>query len=403
MSQPHSKTCFQAASLNGLNLKNRFIKAGTFENLTPGGVPGPELLAFHQAFAEGGVAMTTLGYCAVENAGRINENMLYMHEGIRQPLAHIIDSLHDKGTKVSGQMGHCGGFSANRTLERRPRGPSFGLNLLGVPEGMLFCDAMSQQDIDALVEAYGRAAQFMKSAGFDAVEIHFGHGYGLCQFMSPKTNRRRDNYGGSLANRMRLPLRVLAAVREAVGDDFPILGKISLSEGSRGGLELKDSLQAGQMLDQAGIDAIIPSIGTSTMNPMLMFRGKSILPALLASEPSLAMRLIYRLVGPVMFKAYPFEEAYLLAQASLLRERVGCALVYIGGACSNQSFARIMDAGFDFIQLGRGLLADPDLVIKAESQLDFKSRCTHCNACVGTINSKQGVHCPVFQSAGDAA
>ncbi|HET8706634.1 MAG TPA: NADH:flavin oxidoreductase, partial [Pseudomonadales bacterium] len=201
--------CFAPAKLNGLELRNRFIKAGTFEGMTPGGQPTQALSNFHARLAQGGIGMTTVGYCAVEADGRLNENMLYMHEAIRRPLTDMIDNLHQLGTKVSGQMGHGGGFSKNRELKRaRPLGPSFGLNALGIANGMFLCDAMTHADIKSMIQHYHDAAVFMKSVGFDALEIHFGHGYGLCQFMSPKTNRRKDEYGGSLQNRMRLPIQV---------------------------------------------------------------------------------------------------------------------------------------------------------------------------------------------------
>src|SRR5690606_4889234 len=119
-----------------------------------------------------------------------------------------------------------------------------------IANGMWFSDAMSHNDIANLVQAYYDAARFMKSVGFDALEIHFGHGYGLCQFISPKTNRRSDEYGGTLHNRMRLPLQVLAAVRAAVGERFPVIGKISLTEGVRGGLDYADALAIAVLLDQ---------------------------------------------------------------------------------------------------------------------------------------------------------
>lgn len=402
MSSPTANTalldkCFSPASLNSLHLKNRLIKAGTFENMTPAGIPSPALSAFHQRLADGGIAMTTLGYCAVSADGRLNENMMYMHEGVRAPLTALIQSLHQRGAKVSGQMGHCGGFSKNRALQRRrPLGPSFAINGLGLSQGMFFADAMSHDDIDEMVEQYRDAAQFMKSVGFDALEIHFGHGYGLCQFISPKTNKRQDEYGGSLDNRMRLPLRVLAAVREAVGDNFPILGKISMSEGVRGGIHYDDSVEISRMLDRAGIDAIVCSGGTSSMNPMLMFRGDNMLPTMLANEKSLLMRLILKLAGKSMFKDYRYQDLYFLDQAKRIREAVNCQLVYIGGATGNDNFAELMAAGFDFVQLGRSLLSDPELPNRGARDAGFKSRCLHCNECVGTIDSPQGIHCTRF-------
>ena len=389
--------CFAPARLNGLTLKNRFIKAGTFEGMTRGGVPSARLKDFHTRIAAGGVAMTTIGYCAVEADGRLNENMMYMHEGIRQPLSDLITSVHALDCKVSGQMGHGGGFSKNRELQRkRPLGPSFGINMLGVAQGMVFCDAMTEADIRAMVQHYHDAAAFMKSVGFDALEIHFGHGYGLCQFISPKTNKRTDQYGGSLHNRMRVPLMVLDAVRKAVGDSYPVIGKISLTEGVRGGLDYDDAIVISELLDKGGIDGIITSGGTSTMNPMIMFRGGNIFRPLLKAEQNPLMKAMILLAGPVMFKNYPYEELYFLEQAKRIRERVQCNMIYIGGASTNASFATLMQQGFDFIQLGRTLLSDPDLPRLAAQQRNYQSRCMHCNECVATIEHTDGIHCTHF-------
>lgn len=388
---------FTPGQLNGLTLKNRFIKAGTYEGMTPRGEVTKALQSFHQRIAAGGVAMTTVGYCAVEADGRLNENMLYMHEGLRAPLQAFITELHGLDVRVSGQMGHGGGFSKNRDLQRRrPLGPSFGINALGVGRGMLFCDAMSQQDIRNTVAAYRDAASFMKSVGFDALEIHFGHGYGLCQFLSPKTNKRTDAYGGSLANRLRLPLEVLAAVRDAVGDSFPLIGKISLTEGARGGLGYDDAVAVAVALDKAGIDGIVTSGGSSTMNPMIMFRGDSFLKPMLKAEKNWLMKLLLRLYGPALFRSYPFAENYFLDQASRVRDAVDCKVIYVGGASSNAAFASLMARGFDFIQLGRTLLSDPDLPLKAAQDAAYKSRCLHCNECVATIEHPAGIHCTRF-------
>ncbi|MEZ5507875.1 MAG: NADH:flavin oxidoreductase [Gammaproteobacteria bacterium] len=389
--------CFAPARLNGLTLKNRFIKAGTFEGMTRGGQPSARLKDFHTRIAAGGVAMTTIGYCAVEADGRLNENMMYMHEGIRQPLTDLIDAVHALDCKVSGQMGHGGGFSKNRELQRkRPLGPSFGINMLGVAQGMVFCDAMTEADIRAMVQHYHDAAVFMKSVGFDALEIHFGHGYGLCQFISPKTNKRTDQYGGSLHNRMRVPLMVLDAVRKAVGDSYPVIGKISLTEGVRGGLDYGDAIVISELLDKGGIDGIITSGGTSTMNPMIMFRGGNIFRPLLKAEQNPLMKAMILLAGPVMFKNYPYEELYFLEQAKRIRERVQCNMIYIGGASTNASFATLMQQGFDFIQLGRTLLSDPDLPRLAAQQRNYQSRCMHCNECVATLEHADGIHCTHF-------
>jgi 2,4-dienoyl-CoA reductase-like NADH-dependent reductase (Old Yellow Enzyme family) len=392
-----SDKCYAPAQLGPLHLRNRLIKSATSEGMTPLGVPGEALTNFHKRIGTGGIGMTTIAYCAVEPDGRLHENQLFMREGIAPQMRQLIDEVHTTGAKVSGQMAHAGGFTKNRDLERRrAMGPSASLNKLGAARGMFLCGAMDDTDIADMVRAYRDAATFMKAVGFDAVEIHFGHGYALSQFISPKTNRRTDRYGGSLANRMRLPLMCLDAVRDAVGEHFPILGKMSLEDGVKGGQSLDDGVDIARMLDRSGIDGIVTSGGSSSGNPMMLFHGDNMQPHLVRAEPNALMRMAIRLAGPFMFENYPYKPLYFRERALGIREAVDCAVVYVGGATSHSDFATLMGDGFDFIQLGRALLSDPDLPIQAASNPDWKSRCIHCNECVATIEHVDGVHCPRF-------
>ena len=388
------KKCFSPVNLNGLTLRNRLIKAATFEGKSPNGYPTDELIRFHERMGHGGVAMTTVGYCAAESNGRINENMLFMHEGVRNRLEKLISAVHATGAKVSGQLSHCGNFSKNKTLtDKRPMGPSAGINMLGLPYGMPLTGSMTKMQIRERVQVFGRAAAFMKSVGFDAIEIHFGHGYGVSQFISPKTNKRKDEYGGSLINRMRFPLEILAEVRKAVGNDYPLLGKISMTDGVRGGVTYEESVEIAALLEAGGIDAIICSGGTSSMNPMLFFRGDSMVPGLIEHEKSPIMRFGLKLVGDKMFRNYPYHEMFFLEHAKRIRERVKCGVCYIGGVCDNDSIQTLMQEGFDFIQLGRGLIYDPDMPIKAQNNLSYHNPCTHCNRCATLIEADGGIRC----------
>jgi len=393
---------FSPALLGSLELKNRFIKAATYEGKSPDGVPGELLLDFHRAIAEGGIAMTTLGYCTTEADGRINDQMMWMHEGIRPQLTHIIRELKQvaPGVKVSGQLAHCGNFSKNRKLQRlkRPLGPSRRLNMLGLPSGLPLAGAMSVADIDYLVQTYHDAALFMRETGFDALEMHFSHGYALSQFISPKTNKRSDEYGGSLANRMRLPLRALEAVRKAVGDEFPIMGKMGLTDGVKDGLHIDEALEVAAMLDEGGVDALICSGGTSSFNPMVYFRGDTLDKGLLEVETNPIARLGLRLVGPRMFRYYPYEELYFMEGAKRVRDRVSCQMVYIGGCTEVDSIETVMKEGFDFIQLGRPLIKDPNYVNNAMADSNYSNGCTHCNRCASLIEAPGGIYCPLNQS-----
>jgi 2,4-dienoyl-CoA reductase-like NADH-dependent reductase (Old Yellow Enzyme family) len=387
--------CFSEAKINGLSLKNRILKAGTFEGKTPAGLPTAELTEFHRRIGEGGTAMTTFAYCAAENNGRLHADMMYMDEYVRDALTDSIKTIKTSGTKVSGQLCHAGSMSKNTEMDGYfSKGPSFGLNMLGMAQGRFFCTGMTRPQIRARVQAIARAAAFMKSVGFDAIEIHFGHGYGISQFISPITNRRNDEYGGSVAKRMRFPLEVLAAVRKAVGDDFPLLGKISMSDGVRGGVSYEDSLEVASLLDQGGLDCLIPSDGTSSMNPMLLFHGDSIQEGLVEHEKNPIMKFGLKMIGPKLFRDYPYVDNYLLEKAKRIRDQVKQGQVcYIGGASTNAAMIEIMNAGFDFIQLGRPLLFDPDFVKNAMADADYKNACTHCNKCAGLIEAPGGIRC----------
>ncbi|MBW2314970.1 MAG: NADH:flavin oxidoreductase [Deltaproteobacteria bacterium] len=386
--------CFAPAQLNGLTLRNRLIKAATFEGKTKGGVLSEELIRLHERMGEGGVGMTTLAYCAAEADGRINEDMIYMHEGVRAGLEALVARMHATGAKVSGQLGHCGNFSKNREFQgKRPLGPSRGINSLGLAYGLPFAGALSQTQIRERVAVMGRAAGFMKSVGFDAVEVHFGHGYGISQFISPRTNKRTDEYGGGLTNRMRFGLECLEAIRAEVGDDFPLLAKISMTDGVRGGTSVDDAVEIAAMLEAGGIDAIICSGGTSSMNPMLLFRGDSLAPGLIENEEKWILKIGMKLVGERMFREYPYEEAYFLDEARRIRERVQCGVCYIGGVCTTESIRTVMSEGFDFIQIGRGLIFDPDMPKRAQERADYRNGCDHCNRCATLIDTPDGISC----------
>ena len=394
---PELEKALSPAKLNGLDLRNRIIRAATFEGKTPKGIPTQELIDFHKAPCEGGVAMTTIGYCATEPDGRIHEDMILMNESVRPQLNKLLSELHATGAKVSGQLGHCGHFSKNRDLQRlkRPLGPSKHFNNLGMMVGRPFAGAMTEKDIDLFIQSYHDTALFMKETGFDALEIHFGHGYGLSQFISPLTNRRTDKYGGQIQNRMRVPLRAFEAVRKAVGDDFPILGKQSMFDGVKGGLKEQDALVVSQMLDQAGIDALITSAGTSSYNPMPMVRGTSLAQGIIDTAPNAFSRFFLKMLAPKMFRDIPYKELYLLDGHKRFRDVVKNAkMVYIGGCHTTESVEEVMRAGVDFIQVARVTIKDPDFVNNIRSNgHEYRSGCTHCNYCLTSIDRPGGVHC----------
>ena len=388
-------SAFEPGRLGGLEIPNRVLKAATFEGMTPDARPSETLKNFHVRLAEGEIGMTTIAYCTTEPDGRINPNMMYLRPEIEPELKDMIAEIKKHGTRVSGQMTHCGNFSSNPDLVRlkKPLGPTKQFSFLGASVGHFITGEMTHDDIDYLVETYRDAAALMKRVGFDATEIHFGHGYGLSQFISPKTNKRSDDYGGPLENRMRVPLRVLAAVREAVGPDFPIIGKISMTDGVKGGVTWDEGIEVAKHLDAAGIDAIVPSAGTSSFNVMLMFRGDPIIKGMIERETNPFRKMALRVLAPVMFKTYEYQENFLMDRAKAVKDAVKCPVIYIGGCSNRESLDRIFDAGFEFVQLGRALSKDPDFVKNAKASKDYKSGCIHCNRCVALIDDPGGIRC----------
>ncbi|WP_371365510.1 NADH:flavin oxidoreductase [Pseudomonas sp. QL9] len=386
---------FGPASLAGLQLRNRVIKTATFEGMCPGGMPGADLAEHHARMARGGVGLTTVAYCGVSPDGLTFADQMWMHEGVFAQLRHLTAAVHREGGAVSAQLAHCGFFSRTKPLNiPRPRGPSACINQYGLFSGVPFSGAMGAADIRKTLDEYRAAAAFVKRAGFDAIEIHMGHGYLLSQFISPATNRRSDAYGGSLEKRMRLPLEVLAAVREAVGDDFPILAKLNLSDGFKGGLEIEESCRAAQLLAAGGLNALVMSGGFTSRAPMYLFRGESPLAQMIPLERNPLQRTAMKWFGGSMFASMPYEELYFLEQARRMRQATDMPLVYLGGVSSRDSLAQALQEGFDFVAMGRALLRDPDLVRNLQAQGEhYENGCTHCNQCVASIARPGGIRC----------
>ena len=395
---PERCAAFTPGRINGLALRNRIIKAATYEGMTSGGGPGDALLAHHVALARGGVGMTTLAYCAVDAGGRTFADQLVMSEAAVDPLQRLTSAVHEAGAAVSIQLAHCGGFSKDVAQRRAPRpgprGPSRALNRYGMLSGLVWARAMEGRDIAAVIRQFARAAGLARRAGFDAVELHLGHGYLLSQFLSPALNRRRDPWGGSLQNRLRLPLAVISAVREAVGPAFPILAKTNLRDGVPGGLEIDEAVAIARALEAqpGGVDALVLSGGLVSHSAFYLLRGARPLAEMIAVEKSAAQRWALRLFGRAVIRALPFEELFFLPLAREIRAAVRMPLALAGGVVSRQNLEQVMAEGFEFAAIGRALLHNPNFVDDLRRGQVECSPCNHCNACVAEMD-RNGVRC----------
>ena len=390
---PGRRVAFTPGRIGALTLRNRVVKTATYEGMCPGGVPSEALVNHHRELAAGGVGMTTVAYCSVSPNGRTFSEQMFMREEIVPPLRRLTDAVHAEGAAASIQLGHCGAFSRNELLTiPRPLGPSFRVNSYGIATGMPFAAAMTDGDIAATVEEFGVAGAMAVEAGFDAVEIHLGHGYLLSQFLCPAVNRRRDPYGGSLENRLRFPVAVLRRVRSAVGPETAVLAKANLRDGFDGGLEVSEAVGVARGLEREGVDAIVLSGGFTSRTPLYLLRGGRPLKEMIEVETSRLQKLAMRLFGPFLVRAYPFEEMFFLEQARKVREAVRLPLVLLGGIVSLDNIETAMDEGFEFVAMGRALIADPTLVRDMERGVLRRTRCDSCNKCIAEMD-RGGVRC----------
>ena len=378
---------FEPAALGPLTLRNRVIKAATFEGRTPKGEVTDELIAFHTAVARGGAGMTTVAYCAVAPEGRVNRHGLVLEPDLVPALRRLTDAVHGEGAAVSAQLGHAG-LVANARSNRLPAlAPSTRFS----PVSMTRVKGASESDLERVTGDFRTAARVALESGFDAVEIHLGHGYLLSSFLSPNLNKRTDRYGGSLENRTRFPRRVVRAVRETVGDRMAVTAKLNMADGVAGGLWLDESIEVARMLESDGaLDAIQLTGGSSLLNGMYFFRGEVPLREFAATQPPIA-RAGMRLLGRRIFPSYPFEEAFFLPYARQFRAALDLPLILLGGINRLDTMERATAEGFGFVAMARALLREPDLVAKLQSGKSSESLCVHCNKCAPTIYS--GTRC----------
>ncbi|WP_138380739.1 NADH:flavin oxidoreductase [Luteithermobacter gelatinilyticus] len=385
---------FEPLRLGSLRLRNRVIKAATYEGMTPGGIPTKHLTEYHRGMAAGGVALTTVAYGGVSGDGLTFKDQIILDDRVISPLRKLTDAVHREGAAAAIQLSHCGAFTRSPTLSSFwAQGPSFSLNSYGLFSGIPFARAMTVNEIARTVEAYGRAAAVAREAGFDALEIHMGHGYLLSQFISPATNRRQDQYGGTLINRMRFPVEVLQRVRGQVGADLPILIKMNLCDGFEGGLTIEEAIRVAQILEKEGADALVMSGGFVSRTPMYLFRGQSPLEAMIASEASWWHRWILKLGGKAAFYDMPYEDMYFLPLARKIRTAVRMPLVLLGGIKHLAHLDKAMAEGFDMVAMGRALIHQPDLIARYQAGKQKTSTCRPCNKCVGEMARPGGVRC----------
>lgn len=393
---------FSPVQVGPIILRNRFIKAATNEGMAPKGIPSKLLVGLHESIAAGGTAMTTVAYCAVSPDGRTFVDQAVLNPETVPQYRALTDAVHRHGAAACAQITHGGCFTfLNRLDSGSPFSSSGGFNKVGVLSGKFFRQAMTERDMAQVAGEFTRAARYAREAGFDAVEIHMGHGYLLSQFLTPLYNKRRDSYGGNPENRARFPVQVLRSVLDAVGKDMAVLCKYSVIDGVKGGNTVNDGVAIAKTLEAAGAHMLVLSAGLNIESITTMF-GSSFprdkLPR--PNNPVIAIGMkLQQLTEP---KDIPYREMYSLTHARKVRQAVSMPLAYLGGIHSLQNAQQAVAEGFDTVQVGRALLYDKAFVAHLQDGTVTDSGCTACNLCTVSMYSPGGTSC-VLREPNDPA
>ena len=384
---------FAPFQLGPISLRNRFIRAGANEGMVLHGAPTKALVKHHRDMAAGGVGLTTVAYGAVAKVGRTLPNQVWMRREILPDLKALADAVHAEGGAISYQLTHGGSFVTSLKVDGPTMSASGGINKAGMMRGNLFQRAMTRADMDLVAQQFVDAAELCREAGFDAVEIHMGHGYLLNQFISPLSNKRKDDYGGTAAKRARFPAEVLRRVKDKVGRQMAVLAKINVADGVAGGATVDDAIVTARLLQEAGADLLVLSGGRNIESGWFMF----------GSNFDMAeMQKVLRgnwLTG-LMLKAsqlgvpkVSFREMYFLEYSRKIRQAVKLPLGYLGGVSSLDNAAQAMAEGFDAVVMARPLIHDAQLVNKFARGEATASGCINCNRCVPYIYHPAGTWC----------
>ncbi len=385
---------FSPLQVGSLELKNRFAKSATHESMSgPDGEVTEEAIGFYKRLARGGVGLIITGNLFINRTGHNWPLQLGIHsDDMVAGLKLLTDGVHAEGGVVFAQLNHCGRESSHHyNGGSKPVAPS------RVPHSLFLHvpRAMDKTEISETIAGFARAARRAKQAGFDGVQLHGAHGYLINQFLSPLTNRRRDEYGGSLENRQRFVKEAYHAVREEVGNDFPITIKINATDHFPLpiGIRWKEARQTAVMLGELGFDAIEVSCGLYESG-MTMIRGP--FPVRLATRTARELarlpcpvRAMVAATDPVAKRLFPFRENYNLKYARELNSLIQVPVLTVGGVRDPASMEDIISEGAaDMISLARPLIAEPEFVNRIANGDLSPSKCVNCNICLMHIQVK---------------
>ena len=376
---------FTPGKLGPLTIRNRTIRSAAFENMATGNNPSAMLLDYHRSVAAGGVGMTTLAYASIAQSGLSFEDQLWLRPVVVPGLREITDAIHKEGAAASIQIGHCGNMSHRAITKCMPVSASNGFNLYSPT----LHRKLSEKEMIEMAKDFGNGVRLAREAGFDCVEVHAGHGYLISQFLSPYTNRRRDQYGGPLKNRMKFMQMCMSEVMEAAKGDMAIVAKTNMRDGFKGGNDIEEGIEIAKELKNLGVHGLVLSGGFVSKAPMYVMRGAMPIKSMTHYMRIWWLKYGVKMAGSIMVPTVPFKEAYFLEDALVFRKEIpDLPLIYVGGLVARDKIDEVLGKGFEFVQMGRALLNNPSFVNDMKQGCQ-RCNCKHSNYCIGRMYSKE--------------
>lgn len=376
---------FIPGKLGPLTIRNRTIRSAAFENMATGNNPSAMLLDYHRSVAAGGVGMTTLAYASIAQSGLSFEDQLWLRPEVVPGLREITDAIHKEGAAASIQIGHCGNMSHRAITKCMPVSASNGFNLYSPT----LHRKLSEKEMIEMAKDFGNGVRLAREAGFDCVEVHAGHGYLISQFLSPYTNRRRDQYGGPLKNRMKFMQMCMSEVMEAAKGDMAIVAKTNMRDGFKGGNDIEEGVEIAKELKNLGVHGLVLSGGFVSKAPMYVMRGAMPIKSMTHYMKIWWLKYGVKMAGSIMVPTVPFKEAYFLEDAIVFRKEIpDLPLIYVGGLVARDKIDEVLGKGFEFVQMGRALLNNPSFVNDMKQGCQ-RCNCKHSNYCIGRMYSKE--------------
>jgi 2,4-dienoyl-CoA reductase-like NADH-dependent reductase (Old Yellow Enzyme family) len=351
---------FTPIEISSLTLPNRFVRSATHDFMAgeDGSVTERNLSLFTR-LAEGGVGLIITGHAFVNRAGKASPRQIGVHDdAMVEGLSRIPAAVHHFPARIFLQISHAGRQTKEKICGCMPVAPS----AVYEPVIKVMPRAMTKDDIEMTIDGFVQAARRAKQAGFDGVQIHVAHGYLLSSFLSPHTNRREDDYGGSLRNRSRIVRQILESLKHEAGPDFPVIAKLNSSDFLPCGLDIEESIEVARQLESSGLDGVEVSGGTSESGQGSMW------PGLRPEE----------------------EEGYFVEAAARFKTALRIPVFGLGGLRTLSVMERAVEQGkVDLISLSRPLIREPDLIRRFQAGETGRSECISCNKCL----NPRGIRC----------